>query len=183
MPVYDEPDDGPERFSHLAHGSADYGGQYQPDRYSQQPHYGDAGFGQPQPVDDDWRQSQQSLYAGGMPLEPPRSGHSLYDPPVDPFRGDDEEPGIPLLHRNDGMSAGGFNPNVVGFEGAGIGDEEGESLVRYGKIPQRQPRRYKTVKRAFLLAGDSEWRRLLTVRIVPRREAVPRQPRKSFVTT
>lgn len=39
-----------------------------------------------------------------------------------------------------GVGAGGYGGGV------GHGGEE-ETMVRYGKIPQRQPRRYKTVKR------------------------------------
>lgn len=39
-----------------------------------------------------------------------------------------------------GVGAGGYGGGV------GHGGEE-ETTVRYGKIPQRQPRRYKTVKR------------------------------------
>lgn len=147
-------------YSHLAHASANYGGTYQPaDQYQHQQepyegaqHHDDAwgpggggGYGSQDYV------TESSAPADGMPLHTPTE---LYDPPIDPFQ--DEEPGIPLLSprrsggpHDGGMTAGGFNPNIVGMQGAGIGEEEGESLVRYGKIPQRQPRRYKTVKRAF----------------------------------
>ncbi|KAM0750978.1 hypothetical protein T439DRAFT_300931 [Meredithblackwellia eburnea MCA 4105] len=167
-------------FSHLAEGSADYAGAYQPERYNNNNNTYDQ-----QHVDDGWarspqnpgqyhhQQQQSGAPAGGpaigygavgydmggpaAPLGHTPSTHSLYDQPMDPFRGADEseEPAMPLLSpQAGGMSAGGFNPNVVGFQGAGIGEDEGESLVRYGKIPQRQPRRYKTVKRVQLYHGN-----------------------------
>lgn len=52
----------------------------------------------------------------------------------------------PMGYGNGGAYTGGFNPNIVGPQGAGIDDDQ-QSVVRYGRIPQRQPRRYKTVKR------------------------------------
>lgn len=54
-----------------------------------------------------------------------------------------------------GAHPGGFDPNLVGAQGAGYGaDDDGQSVVRYGRIPQRQPRRYKTVKRVQLYHGN-----------------------------
>ncbi|BGP17974.1 hypothetical protein JCM10213_003981 [Rhodosporidiobolus nylandii] len=58
---------------------------------------------------------------------------------------------------------GGFDPTLPGapqgFAGAGYGDGGAgyagdDDLVRYGRIPQRQPRRYKTVKRVQLYHGN-----------------------------
>ncbi|GAA6030305.1 hypothetical protein JCM8097_009038 [Rhodosporidiobolus ruineniae] len=55
---------------------------------------------------------------------------------------------------------GGFDPTMpgapTGFNAGGYGqDDEGQqSVVRYGRIPQRQPRRYKTVKRVQLYHGN-----------------------------
>jgi len=63
-----------------------------------------------------------------------------------------------------GSVAGGPSPSMLGAYpgagaggsqfGAGPGDYDQESIVRYGRIPQRQPRRYKTVKRVQLYHGN-----------------------------
>ncbi|KAK4698648.1 hypothetical protein P7C70_g7625, partial [Phenoliferia sp. Uapishka_3] len=181
-------------FSHLAHGSGDYGGTYQPENYGGGAQYADPGYGQqhqsPPAFYSNDQHHQHDPYAdpyqGGMPLHPLGTQDSLgqYDPPgADPFRGgeDEEEPGRPLLSpQGGGMSVGGFDPNVVGFQGAGIGEEEEENLVRYGKIPQRQPRRYKTVKRRSLLLGMEvkKWAWGANMMGMDRCQALPRKPRE-----
>ncbi|ORY77216.1 glycosyltransferase family 2 protein [Leucosporidium creatinivorum] len=97
-------------------------------------------------------------------------GHPLAHPGQD----DDDDGAAPLLSPNGGGGhgghprwsssgggggaggfGGGFDPHVVGPQGAGYGgDDDGQSVVRYGRIPQRQPRRYKTVKRVQLYHGN-----------------------------
>ncbi|BGP01634.1 Chitin synthase 4 [Rhodotorula toruloides] len=61
---------------------------------------------------------------------------------------------------------GGFDPTAgnsyppygggpaQGGYGQGMDDGDAQSVVRYGRIPQRQPRRYKTVKRVQLYHGN-----------------------------
>ncbi|GAA5981861.1 hypothetical protein JCM11641_001922 [Rhodosporidiobolus odoratus] len=51
---------------------------------------------------------------------------------------------------------GGFDPTLPGApQGYGNGqDIHDDDVVRYGRIPQRQPRRYKTVKRVQLYHGN-----------------------------
>lgn len=47
---------------------------------------------------------------------------------------------------------GGFDPALIG--NYGNYDDDQQSNVRYGRIPQRQPRRYKTIKRIELQHGN-----------------------------
>ncbi|GAA5898199.1 hypothetical protein JCM6882_000102, partial [Rhodosporidiobolus microsporus] len=49
---------------------------------------------------------------------------------------------------------GGFDPTLPGAPAGYGGDDDQQSVVRYGRIPQRQPRRYKTVKRVQLYHGN-----------------------------
>ncbi|KAK4051036.1 Chitin synthase 4 [Microbotryomycetes sp. JL201] len=75
-----------------------------------------------------------------------------------------------------GPEVGGFDPNIVGPHGAGIGDDE-QSIVRYGRIPQRQPRRYKTVKRVKLVRGNL----VLDCQVPPKLlEKLPRKDEREF---
>ncbi|KAI5479453.1 chitin synthase, glycosyltransferase family 2 protein [Pseudohyphozyma bogoriensis] len=144
------------------------GGQYYPAQPADDP-FATPAYHQPTDPYD-----QQPAYNGGYALPPQGtpSGYSATDPfgGQEPHQGadDTQEPEVPLLSPQEnrsyasgygggyggGMSAGGFNPNIVGAQGAGIEPGEEESLVRYGKIPQRQPRRYKTVKRVQLYHGN-----------------------------
>jgi chitin synthase len=75
--------------------------------------------------------------------------HTLSDEPAQPLQPHDLQDAPLLSHRlprNPGSFPGGFvDPNDV---------PEEPSLVRYGAIPQRQPRRYKTVKRVELYQGN-----------------------------
>lgn len=73
-----------------------------------------------------------------------RNAYSLADDgPVEP--GEDEHGDMPLLRR-DGSSHSGFNMPIPGDY---IPEEDGSinNNIRYGRIPQRVPRRYKTIKR------------------------------------
>ncbi|KAJ7772078.1 glycosyltransferase family 2 protein [Mycena maculata] len=80
-----------------------------------------------------------------------RNAYSLADDgPVEP--GEDEHGDMPLLRR-DGSSHSGFNMPVPGDY---IPEEDGSinNNIRYGRIPQRVPRRYKTIKRVELFHGN-----------------------------
>ncbi|KAH8109773.1 glycosyltransferase family 2 protein [Phellopilus nigrolimitatus] len=80
-------------------------------------------------------------------LRPTSSHYSSYDAP-EPISNDDFGD-IPLLRRDSGSQMefpGGFTDNPEG-------DQE-EDNIRYGRIPQRVPRRYKTMKRVELFHGN-----------------------------
>ncbi|KAI0793146.1 glycosyltransferase family 2 protein [Irpex lacteus] len=81
----------------------------------------------------------------GFQLHDEPTRYNLHDEPADLDTGD-----IPLLNRNpSGMAMpvpGGYDP---------VKDEEAEeSNIRYGRIPQRVPRRYKTIKKVELFHGN-----------------------------
>ena len=75
-----------------------------------------------------------------------RPSYQLHD---DPIPADDDAGDIPLLRRDSSGSAmqlsmpmpGGFQP------GHDDDDDEAMNNIRYGRIPQRVPRRYKTLKK------------------------------------
>ncbi|KAJ7747757.1 glycosyltransferase family 2 protein [Mycena metata] len=80
-----------------------------------------------------------------------RNAYSLADDgPVEP--GEDDHGDMPLLRR-DHSSHSGFNMPVPGDY---IPEEDGSinNNIRYGRIPQRVPRRYKTIKRVELFHGN-----------------------------
>ncbi|KAJ7503030.1 glycosyltransferase family 2 protein [Mycena galericulata] len=80
-----------------------------------------------------------------------RNAYSLADDgPVE--GGEDEHGDMPLLRR-DASSHSGFNMPVPGDY---IPEEDGSinNNIRYGRIPQRVPRRYKTIKRVELFHGN-----------------------------
>ena len=77
---------------------------------------------------------------------PSPSGYTLHDRPS--FELHDNDPDnfdtgdMPLLMRNNQMPSpmpGDYDPVT--------GDDQSESNIRYGRIPQRVPRRYKTIKK------------------------------------
>ncbi|PPQ93389.1 hypothetical protein CVT25_015462, partial [Psilocybe cyanescens] len=68
---------------------------------------------------------------------------------------------MPLLRRDPSSSLsmlGGAQQFPGGFEEDGegmmVGDDRSENNIRYGRIPQRVPRRYKTVKKVELFHGN-----------------------------
>lgn len=76
---------------------------------------------------------------------PHPTGGPLYDIPMQPQAG----PSSYALHDDDNDSnAGHYAPG--GF----VDPQEDVSMVRYGKIPSRQPRRFKTIKRVELYQGN-----------------------------
>ncbi|KAJ7655402.1 chitin synthase-domain-containing protein [Mycena rosella] len=80
-----------------------------------------------------------------------RNAYSLADDgPVE--HAEDEHGDMPLLRR-DPSSHSGFNMPVPGDY---IPEEDGSinNNIRYGRIPQRVPRRYKTIKRVELFHGN-----------------------------
>ncbi|KAF8516437.1 glycosyltransferase family 2 protein [Hysterangium stoloniferum] len=96
------------------------------------------------------------------PNGPPRTDYNPYDPPRpsryephdNPFEGAGQaNHDIPLLHRE--SSAGAPSLHVPGgFEQASTEESEEPTNIRYGRIPQRVPRRYKTIKKVELFHGN-----------------------------
>ncbi|KAF5340785.1 hypothetical protein D9611_007290 [Ephemerocybe angulata] len=84
-----------------------------------------------------------------------QSGYELRD---DGYNDDDDTGDIPLLRRDPqssnslqvggGLEDGGSRPGSV------APDDRSEVNIRYGRIPQRVPRRYKTVKKVELFHGN-----------------------------
>ncbi|KAI0345496.1 glycosyltransferase family 2 protein [Trametopsis cervina] len=89
-----------------------------------------------------------------LPLSQSPTGFQLHDEPSRYTLQDDPDQfdagDIPLLNRNtSGMTMpipGGYDPVRD--------DAESESNIRYGRIPQRVPRRYKTIKKVELFHGN-----------------------------
>ncbi|VDB96624.1 unnamed protein product [Peniophora sp. CBMAI 1063] len=80
--------------------------------------------------------------AGELPLLRAPSAHpsfALQDPGVMPVPGGGYEPNMPVA---------GYEPSMPG------GYDEEETNIRYGRIPQRVPRRYKTIKKVELFHGN-----------------------------
>ncbi|KAI0073004.1 glycosyltransferase family 2 protein [Panus rudis PR-1116 ss-1] len=110
-------------------------------------------------------QPQPSPYGQGYQLhdEPVAGGqghgYQLHD---DPDQDNDFDTGdIPLLRRDPSSASGGapmrfpgdYDSASMGTMGKGENDGE-ESNIRYGRIPQRVPRRYKTIKKVELFHGN-----------------------------
>lgn len=136
------PTPGPS-YGHLPQGPSDYA-------FDQQQRY-DQPWNTPQP-------QQQYPYEPQPPYDPQQQQAQ------DPFRDDHDEPQWPLLsggggrYADQGYGQPGQGPMVGGF----AAQQEEESQIRYGRIPQRQPRRYKTVKRELGLSLRvlGSWREL-----------------------
>jgi len=145
---------------------------HQPNPYDRQSPYGAAA-----PLTDPFNPPPQNLYTSPPPqsnvyppaptyppVEPPRFQTPGPPPPVigtpSPYQRtgydlqdehDHEDTGdIPLLRR-DPSSPGARPYSRVGmpggFDDAPTPDDRSESNIRYGRIPQRVPRRYKTIKK------------------------------------
>ncbi|KAI8986294.1 glycosyltransferase family 2 protein [Trametes punicea] len=88
----------------------------------------------------------------GAPVSPQPSyqgpSFQLHDDPVDDMDTGD----IPLLRR-DGPT-GPIPMPIPGEYEPSEGDDKSESNIRYGRIPQRVPRRYKTIKKVELFHGN-----------------------------
>ncbi|SGY19437.1 BQ5605_C014g07647 [Microbotryum silenes-dioicae] len=89
----------------------------------------------------------------------------------------------PSAQYNNQPHVGGFDPAMIaggygGHPGGFVGDDDDQhSVVRYGRIPQRQPRRYKTVKRVPLFHGNL----VLDCQVPPKLlERCPRKDEREF---
>jgi chitin synthase len=121
------------------------------------PHSHSVPYGDPQPIDPHYPTTQQNLYPNQDPwLSSPSQQHQQLPPnayntpdshPIDDplLQGADLGGGAPI-NEDVPLLPGGFGG---GFVDPRLVEEAGgaPNLVRYGRIPQRQPRRYKTVKR------------------------------------
>lgn len=67
--------------------------------------------------------------------------YDLHDEPAEP----DDLGDIPLLRRDGSRASGYAMPSMPNVPGAY--EDESENNIRYGRIPQRVPRRYKTIKK------------------------------------
>ncbi len=93
----------------------------------------------PDPFDNPVRQDY--LNPGfNAPPRPNSSNFSTYDD--HDANNNDDLGDIPLLHRDSS-----FTPSVPGGYEASVHPDDEASNIRYGVIPQRVPRRYKTMKR------------------------------------
>ena len=97
--------------------------------------------------------------AGGVPLRPVSAQYSTYDAPE--ANGNDDLGDMPLLRRDSTVS--GRAPFPGGYADSQYGDgsyrddyddDNDGTNIRYGRIPQRVPRRYKTMKRVELFHGN-----------------------------
>ena len=88
----------------------------------------------------------QTNVSSTRPLPSPTPTFSVNDHHYDPNEPDDHDTGdIPLLQRSG-------PPQPIGMPGQYdddyvIPDDRSENNIRYGRIPQRVPRRYKTMKK------------------------------------
>ena len=86
------------------------------------------------------------------PPQPDYLGHTSYsrsyelhdDPPYDPPVSHHD---IPLLRRDDSATSSMSGRVPGGYEPTSNDDPDEANNIRYGRIPQRVPRRYKTIKK------------------------------------
>lgn len=156
-PTLDNPFGGSQSNHHISSSPTRGGNTYDDSPYgrSSLPGYGGAGAIE---HEDDHDGAE-----GDVPLLPPNGGHYAYAP-ASAFdehghhiggggvNGEDitysnETPNEYKLGSDEEYMPGGFDPNLI---------ERGEvgGNVRYGRIPQRVPRRYKTLKRVELFHGN-----------------------------
>ncbi|RPD56704.1 glycosyltransferase family 2 protein [Lentinus tigrinus ALCF2SS1-7] len=92
----------------------------------------------------------------GAPLAPQPSpysehvGFQLHDDGPEDFDAGD----IPLLRRDGNTGSTMPIPSMPGEYDTVEGDDRSENNIRYGMIPQRVPRRYKTIKKVELFHGN-----------------------------
>ncbi|PCH40454.1 glycosyltransferase family 2 protein [Wolfiporia cocos MD-104 SS10] len=106
--------------------------------------YFGAGYGNMHPTPPPIMQpTPVSLYDNG----------SIMDQHEEQDDGDLDDTGdYPLLRR--GISGGSSNLPISGDYAPVASDDRSESNIRYGRIPQRVPRRYKTIKKVELFQGN-----------------------------
>jgi chitin synthase len=106
------------------------------------------------PAQDPFNPPPQNPYI--RPAPPPSSVGFQYVPPTyhPGYDEQDHDTGdIPLLRRGPSASSTGLAPGAR-VPGSYDSDEDEPSNIRYGRIPQRVPRRYKTVKKFELFHGN-----------------------------
>lgn len=87
-----------------------------------------------------------STYSNAATPSPPRVAYNrpTYELPDE----NAEDTGdIPLLRRDNSEGTSYSMPPVLGGYTEATSDDRSESNIRYGRIPQRVPRRYKTIKK------------------------------------
>ncbi|KAF7982169.1 hypothetical protein HWV62_29939 [Athelia sp. TMB] len=100
------------------------------------PHYNPDFSGHPNPI------SQPP------PQTVPRPSYDLHDSGAEP----DDLGDIPLLRRDGSRTSAYSMPHVPGaYDEA---EDRSDTNIRYGRIPQRVPRRYKTIKKVELFHGN-----------------------------
>lgn len=95
--------------------------------------------------------------SGSVPIHEEEDDRHAADDGDVPLLRRDAELGINMNHLNNSSSYpdpfGGSHPDMP-IPGAYNAEEEEINNIRYGKIPQRVPRRYKTIKRVELFHGN-----------------------------
>ncbi|EIN12208.1 glycosyltransferase family 2 protein [Punctularia strigosozonata HHB-11173 SS5] len=83
-------------------------------------------------------------------------GYDLHDDPHEHEHADEDGGDIPLLRRPGSVSSAGAGrvPGAFDEDRPIVGDDRSENNIRYGRIPQRVPRRYKTIKKVELFHGN-----------------------------
>ncbi|KAH9961842.1 glycosyltransferase family 2 protein [Russula compacta] len=98
-----------------------------------------------------------------VPPPPPLSNQTsttIFQPYGDPDNGLEDAGDFPLLRAPSGRSQESLSMNIPGFYDSqslnmpGNYDEDSGNNIRYGRIPQRVPRRHKTLKRVELFHGN-----------------------------
>lgn len=135
-------------------------GAYYDDAQNQAQHY--PPHGASQHVQDPFEDNTPLLRTNYLPPSLPSQQQYFYDQ-QNPYPYDPNTPYDPNQTPYDPnqnsynppqASGGGYDQGLGGGYGMGgvpggyVGDDDAQSMVRYGRIPQRQPRRYKTVKRS-----------------------------------
>lgn len=121
-----------------------------PRRHAQTPHY---------ESQYDYAQPQQQQYDHTMSRDPFAEEHHPLNERDHGER--DEEFDTPLLQSQqpfgfEGVPGGYSNSTSFSNRNAMMnGEDDNQSIVRYGRIPQRQPRRYKTIKRTVTFLNCS----------------------------
>jgi chitin synthase len=139
--------------------------QHYPQQQAPPPHHQQAPYPPPPPPAQSPFHHHDDAYLNPTPPPPSTSpGYALRDD--GPLAHDDDQDAgdIPLLRRQtpnpihidpntDYSTIGMPMPGDYNF-GAGQEQEDEETNIRYGRIPQRVPRRYKTIKKVELFHGN-----------------------------
>ncbi|CAL1713774.1 unnamed protein product [Somion occarium] len=119
-------------------------GDYMPSSFSNNLHAGSPALHVATPL------PQQGGDTGHSPYSQHAPGFELHDDDQDFDTGD-----IPLLQRHPSNNSPPMPmPPMPGEYDQATADDRSESNIRYGRIPQRVPRRYKTIKKVELFHGN-----------------------------